>query len=195
MTSVDPLLRPGLLRDALSEAWRSLRSPRVPDYYVAEPNRTPRDLWLWRLDRIRDTLEQARAVLDQQGWTSGAWFTVQQPSGQPRRVSAAEAFDLRDPRRDVVSSCLVGTLVRLADDPDRAVSVPDAWGCVDELYEAMHERLGHHSFPPGRSYPHEQRRAHLRALTAWNDSPGRTREQVLDLVDRAIARTIVAPCL
>jgi hypothetical protein len=165
----------------------------VPDYFP-EPTRTPRNLWLWRLDRIRDTLEQARSVLDQQGWTSGAWFTVRQPSGQPRLATTAEAFALRDPRRDVVASCLVGALVRLADDPDRTASVADVWGCVDELYEALHERLGHDALPPGRIYSHPQRRAHLQTLTTWNDAPGRTREQVLDLVDCAIARTIVGPC-
>jgi hypothetical protein len=194
MASVVSLLRPGLLRDALGAAWQSLRTPPVPDY-LPGPTPTPRELWLWRLDGIRDTLEQARAVLEQQGWTSGAWFTIRQPSGQPRLVTTTEAFALRDPRRDVLSSCLVGTLVRLADDPDRAPSVADVWGCVDELHEALHERLGHEAFPPGRIYSHPQRRAHLQTLTAWNDAPGRTREQVLDLVDRAIARTIVGPCV
>ena len=58
----------------------------------------------------------------------------------------------------------------------------------------MHEQLGHHSFPPGRAYPQAERRVRLQGLTAWNDTPGRTREQVLDVVDRAVARTIVAAC-
>jgi hypothetical protein len=194
MTPVVPLLRAGLLRDAVGAAWRSLRTPQVPDYFPEQPP-SPRELWLWRLDRIRDTLEQARAALEQQGWTSGAWYTIREPSGRPRPVTTGEAFALRDPRRDVLGSCLVGALVRLADDPDRASSVTDVWGCVDELYEALHEQQGHDAFPPGRIYSHPQRRAHLQTLTAWNDSPGRTREQVLHLVDRAIARTIVAPCL
>jgi hypothetical protein len=193
MTPVDRSLRPAVLRAALSGAWRSLRTPRVPDCFP-EPAGSPRDLWLWRLDRVRAALDQAHVVLQQQGWASGGWFTVASASGQPRLVTTAEALDLRAGRQDVLGSCLVGALVRLADDPDRAVSVADAWGCVDELYEALHEQLAHHSFPPGRSYPHEQRRAHLRALTAWNDAAGRTREQVLELLDRAIARTIVAPC-
>lgn len=193
MSPIDPLVSAGSLREALGRAWTSLRRPPVPDYSPTPPP-TPRDLWLWRLDRIRDALEQARVVLETQGWTSGAWFSVQQPSGEVRRVTTAEAFALRDPRREVLGSCLVGTLVRLADDPDTAPSVQDAWGCVDELYEAMHEQLGHVSFPPGRSYSQAERRSRMQALTAWNDTPGRTREQVLDLVDRAIARTIVAPC-
>jgi hypothetical protein len=194
MTRSDPLAPTGSIRDVLTRAWSSWRTPVVPDYSPA-PAASPRERWLWRLDRIRDTLEQARVVLEQQGWTSGAWFTVRQPSGEPRPASTAEAFGLRDPRHAVLGACLVGTLVRLADDPDSAPSVSDVWGCVDELYEAMHEAMGHDSFPPGRVYAHQQRQAHLQALTAWNDAPGRTREQVLDLVDRAIARTLVAACV
>jgi hypothetical protein len=58
----------------------------------------------------------------------------------------------------------------------------------------MHERMGHESFPPGRVYSHEQRRARLRALTAWNDEPGRRVEDVLDLIDRAVSRTVLAAC-
>ena len=65
------------------------------------------------------------------------------------------------------------------------------WRATDELREAMHERLGHDALPPGRAYPMTQRRARLRSLTAWNDAPGRTEADVLDLIDRAISRTIV----
>jgi hypothetical protein len=126
MTRSDPLVQAGSIRAALGRAWTSWRAPAVPDYFPA-PAPSARQLWLWRLDRIRDTLEQARVVLEQQRWTSGAWFTVQQASGQARLATTAEAFALRDPRRDVLGSCLVGTLVRLADDPDSAPSVPDVW--------------------------------------------------------------------
>ena len=193
MTGSRPLTQAGAVRAALTRAWFSWRTPVVPDRLtVGTPS--PRELWLWRLDRVRDTLEQARAVLETQGWTSGAWFAVTTASGEPRLVSTREALALRDPRREVAGACLVGALVRLADDPDTAVSVSDVWGCVDELYEAMHEQHGHASFPPGRSYSYEQRRGHLQALTAWNDAPGRTRGQVVDLFDRAVARNMVAAC-
>ena len=86
----------------------------------------------------------------------------------------------------------MGHLLRVAEDPDTPQSVTDVWGAINELYEAMHERMGHRSLPPGRAYPHAVRLARLRALTAWNDAPGRTREDVLNLVDRAISRTILA---
>ena len=193
MASRDAQAPVGPLRAVLARAWLTWRTPVVPDYSPA-PLPTPHEEWLWRLDRVRDTLEQTRAALDEQGWVAGAWYSVQDASGAVRLASTAEAFALRDPRRDVRGACLVGTMLRLAEDPDRAASVEDVWGCVDELYEAMHEQAGHDSFPPGRCYPHGERRSHLQGLTAWNDAPGRTRGQVIDLVDRAVARTLVAAC-
>ncbi|GAA2108569.1 hypothetical protein GCM10009841_29120 [Microlunatus panaciterrae] len=172
-------------------ARESLRTPTVPDYSPAPDE--PRDVRLRQLDRVRDALEQARAVIARDGWTSGAWFTVESSSGA-RQAAPSEAYALLDPRSTVVSACLVGTLLRLADDPDRATSVRDVRACVDELYEATHEQMGHSPRPAGRSFPVTEQRARLQAVTAWNDAPGRTREQVLDVLDRAISRTIVAAC-
>ena len=177
----------------LARAWASLRIPPVPDYSVDEPT-DGRESWLRQLGRIRYALENARTALVRDGWTGGAWFTVEQSPGSFRRATAHEAFGLVGPQASVANACLVGTLLRMADDPDQVPTIADVWGCVDELYEAMHEQLGHHSFPPGRAYPSAERRARLQGLTAWNDTPGRTREQVLDVVDRAVARTIVAAC-
>jgi hypothetical protein len=168
--------------------------PQAPDH-VPTPTLTPREDWLRRLDRIRDLLEQTKASLVREGWTSGAWFSVPKPEGGVRRVGSAEAYSLLASGSAIGQGCLVGTMLRLVEDPDTAPSVADAWGSVDELYEAMHERMGHVSFPPGRVYSHEQRRAHLRALTAWNDEPGRRVEDVLDLVDRAVSRTVVGACM
>ncbi len=150
--------------------------------------------WLAQLARTRYALEQARFVLLRDGWTSGAWFSVATRTGEVRRVSTYESFGLLSAHAGVAHGCLVGTLLRMADDPDQAPTAHDVWHCVDELYEAMHESLGHTSQPAGRAYAHDERRARLRGLTAWNDERGRTREQVVDLVDRAIARTIVASC-
>ena len=194
MAEIDPAPRTqSTLSRVLVRAWASLRIPPVPDYSVDEPT-DGRELWLRQLARIRYALEGARAALVQHGWTSGAWFTVEQSPGSFRRATAQEAFGLVGPEASVLNACLVGTLLRMADDPDQVPTIADVWGCVDELYEAMHEQLGHHSFPPGRAYPHAERRARLQGLTAWNDAPGRTQEQVLDVVDRAVARTIVAAC-
>jgi hypothetical protein len=179
------------IRCLLGRAWTALRPPPPPDCYApAQPDE--RELRWRRLDRVRDLLEQAAAVIARDGFTSGAWFSVGQPSGAVRLVTGAAALPYRDSTAPVHSSCLVGTLVRLADDPDTAATPADAWACVDELYEAMHEQLGHASLPPGRCYSPAERRSRLRGLTAWNDAPGRTAEQVLDLLERAVSRTILA---
>ena len=115
-------------------------------------------------------------------------------SGTVRVADPSEAYALLAPGSTVTGACLVGAMLRLVEDPDTAPSVGDAWACVDELHEAIHERMGHDSFPPGRSYSHDQRRGHLRTVTAWNDERGRRLDDVLDVIDRAVARTIVAAC-
>ena len=187
-------------RQQASSAWQLLIDrarmvfcpPRAPDH-VPSPRLTPHEEWLLRLERIRDLLEQTRASLIRDGWTSGAWFSVAS-GGAVRQVSTAEAISLSRPGNQVSGACLVGAMMRLVDDPDTAPSVTDAWGCVDELFEAMHERMGHQSLPAGRIYSHDQRRAHLRALTEWNDAPNRHLDEVLELIDRAVSRTLLAAC-
>jgi hypothetical protein len=180
-------------RILIERARMMLWPPRAPDH-VPSPTLTAHEDWLRRLDRIRDLLEQTRASLIRDGWTSGAWFSVAS-GGAVRQVSTAEAIGLSGPGSLVRGACLVGAMLRLVDDPDTAPSVADAWGCVDELYEAMHERTGHQSLPAGRIYSHDERRSHLQALTAWNDASGRRLDEVLDLIDRAVSRTLLAACM
>ncbi|GAA3631949.1 DUF6197 family protein [Microlunatus ginsengisoli] len=180
-------------RVLLDRARTTLWPPHAPDH-IPSPGLTPEQDRLRRLDRTRDLLEQTRAALIGGGWTGGAWFAVDAGGGRTRPVSTAEAFDLVSSGAQVGATCVVGAILRLAENPDTAASIEDAWHCVDELHEAVHERLGHGSFPPGRIYPHEQRRDHLRVVTGWNDEPGRRVEDVIDVVDRAIARTMIAAC-
>ena len=199
----DPKLRSatGTIGRLFTRIRIALKPPPAPDF---APRFTPdldrgvpvdhRARWLAQLARTRYALEQGRFALERDGWTSGAWFSVATAAGEVRRVSTYETFGLLSARAGVAHGCLVGTLLRMAEDPDQVPTVHDVWHCVDELYEAMHESLGHTSYPPGRAYAHADRRARLRGLTAWNDERGRTQEQVVQLVDRAIARTIVASC-
>jgi hypothetical protein len=189
-------------KDTTATGWRSILqrlretlSPmafeRAPDYGPDSPDHG-RDLWLRQLARTRDLLEQGRAVVAAGGWTGGGtWYAVRQPDGTVRAATLEESFALRAPDAPVAGACVVGILIRLAEDPDRVPTSDDVWRATDELHEAMHESLGHDSFPPGRAYPLAQRRARLRDLTAWNDDPGRTSDDVLDLFERAISRTIV----
>ncbi len=182
------------LRNLVARARVAVRPPVVPDY--PEPTRSdaPRADWLRQLDRTRNALELGRAAIQRDGWTTGGWFGVAAYDGRVRVVGGAEAHGLVRPTEDIAGACTVGTLLRLAEDPDRPTSISDVRRCVDELHEALRETRGHPSQPAGQAYALATRRAHLRVLTAWNDAPGRTREQVVDLFDRAIGRTIVGSC-
>lgn len=182
------------LRAAVSRVRAALPVAAPPSY--VEPQDDPRVAWQRRLDRVRAALEQARADLVAQGWTQGAWFSVgpDGPAGTTRLAGVAESFGLVRPTSTVSGACLVGALLRRAEDPDRATTHTDVWGAVDELYEALHERMGHHSLPPGRVDAAGRRHAKLGVLTAWNDDPRTRREDVLDLLDRAVSRTVVGAC-
>lgn len=179
------------LRAALSRVRAALPVAAPPSY--VEPADDPLVAWQRRLDRVRAALEQARTDLAEQGWTQRAWFSVS-AGGTVRPATAAESFDLVRPSSAVSGACLVGALLRRAEDPDRATTHADVWGAVDELYEALHERMGHTSLPPGRVDSQARRHAKLGVLTAWNDDPRTRREDVLDLLDRAISRTVAGAC-
>ena len=180
------------LRAAVARVRSRLPIPCPPAY--VEPAGAPWQERLRRLDRIRAALEQGRFDLLRDGWTRGGWFSVADAAGRARPTSTAEAFAVLGSGAPVRGACLVGALLRQAGDPDRATSVADVWGCVDELVEALHEQAGYTGFPPGRCYPPTERRTRLRTLTAWNDTSGRTRAEVVGLLDRAIGRTIVGAC-
>ncbi len=182
--------------EALRAAWSRVRAalPVVAPPAYVEPLDDPRVAWQRRLDRVRAALEQGRADLVEHGWTQRAWFSVDTGGGATRLATPAEAFDLVRPTSAVSGACLVGALLRRADDPDRATTHDDVWGAVDELYEALHERMGHSSSPPGQVDTPERRHGKLAVLTAWNDEPTTRREDVLDLLDRAVSRTLVGAC-
>ena len=180
------------LRAVLARVRATLPVPPAPAY--VEPAADPDLGWRRRLDRVRAALEQARVDLVSQGWTQGTCFSVDAGAGATRPASRTEAFVLVRPTAPVSGACLVGALLRRAEDPDRATTHADVWGAVDELYEALHERMGHSSEPPGRVDSLEARHAKLQVLTSWNDDPRTRREDVLDLLDRAVSRTVVGAC-
>ena len=179
------------LRAALSRVRAAL--PVAPPPTYVEPQDDPRVAWERRLDRVRAALEQARVDLVEQGWTQRGWFSVD-AAGTVRPATVSESFALVRPTSTVSGACLVGALLRRAEDPDRATTHADVWGAVDELYEALHERMGHDSMPPGRVDARSRRHAKLTVLTAWNDDPRTRRADVLELLDRAVSRTLVGAC-
>lgn len=169
----------------------------VPDY---QPTAILDDsaVRLLELERTLDLLEQTKIRVADCGWTSGGWFSVG-AADLPGAGGPALRFADPDEQRVLLrrpseagAACLIGSMLLLAEDQDTAHSLDDVWRATDELYEAVHERAGHRSYPPGHRFAPSQRRAHLRALTTWNDEPGRSQGDVVDLLNRGISRTIAA---
>jgi hypothetical protein len=126
-------------------------------------------------------LEGARAELEA-GWVQGGWWSVTTADGGQRLATG----DAGGGPAHVDGACLVGALARAGSDVGRA---------VDAVYDALWASRGQASqLRPGELPPlpaPEVRLARVRTLTQWNDRPGRTREEVLALVDRAISATIM----
>jgi hypothetical protein len=148
--------------------WRTLMPP--PDV----------ELILDQLNRQLAVLEGARAELEA-GWVQGGWWSVSSPDGGHRLVTG----DAGGSPAHVDGSCLVGALAR-------AGSSADVGRAVDAVYDALWASRGQPSTPglPPLPAP-EVRQARVRTLTQWNDRAGRTQEEVLAVVDRAISATIM----
>jgi hypothetical protein len=125
-------------------------------------------------------LAGARALIAR-GWLQGGWYVLEAPDGRRRFVGAGSLT----PRSfgDVVQSCLVGALVESArwHTAEKGAAGP----AIDVLcHELSAPGTPADPWPPtpvGRT-------REVRELTTWNDHPGRTREDVLRLLDATIAR-------
>jgi hypothetical protein len=157
--------------------------PRIRGFIL--PAGHPADHRSARLRELLALLDFARAeVLS--GWIQGWWSA---PPGRGSLTTAAGS--LRTGPAEVSGVCLVGALERAAvAQPGGAGDVGRA---IDALYNTLWESTGHPVGPqPGGLDPLSAppvRLARVQWLTRWNDAPGRTREQVVDLIDQAITRT------
>ena len=144
------------------------------------------ELVLDQLNRQLAVLEGARAELEV-GWVQGGWWSVTSADGNQRLVTGYAAASGGSPDY-VDGSCLVGALAR-------AGSHSDVGRAVDAVYDALWASRGQASQPGTGGLPPvpspEVRLARVRTLTRWNDRPGRAREEVLAVVDRAISATIM----
>jgi hypothetical protein len=148
--------------------WRRLMPP--PDA----------ELILAQLKGQLAVLEGARAELEA-GWVQGGWWSVTSADGTHRLATG----DAGGSPAHVDGACLVGALAR-------AGSSSDVGRAVDAVYDALWASRGQPTpagLPPVPSP--EVRRARVRTLTQWNDRAGRTQEEVLAVVDRAISATIM----
>jgi hypothetical protein len=148
--------------------WRRLMPPPSAELILAQ------------LNGQLAVLEGARVQLEA-GWVQGGWWLVTSADGDRRLVTG----DAGGTPAHVDGSCLVGALAR-------AGSSSDVGRAVDAVYDALWASRGQPTsagLPPVPSP--EVRQARVRTLTQWNDRAGRTRAEVLALVDRAITATIM----
>src|SRR3954447_16911971 len=152
---------------------------------------------LRQLDEVLEVLATARSVVED-GWVQDAWFAVR-PASQPApappavRVSSSLSYPARD---DLAGACLVGAVVhavRLRHPGDARAEVDGVGPAIDVLWDAWQESRGLGSRGvAARVAPPAVRAARVRDLTRWNDQRGRRRGDVLDLLDLAASRTVMA---
>jgi hypothetical protein len=162
-------------------AWRNrlrLLSPRDPGA-VAPPERRAEDAY--------HVLQDARAVIEH-GWVQNRWFV---PAKAAARVGAPPAAAGDD--RGLPAACLVGAVVYAARRHGTPDDLAAAGSALDHLWDAWQEARGVDGAGiAGRAAPRDLRLARVRDLTRWNDHPGRTRQEVLGLLDVASSRAIMA---
>lgn len=141
-----------------------------------------------RLEEARALLERAREVVAA-GWVQDAFYVVRDGRGRLRPVSPLGLLLLS--RTDVAGACLVGAVAHASARSDRRERRGPAALAVDTLWDALAERTGRWNARPAADAPHPAARAaRVRDLAQWNDEPNRTRADVLELIDRAVSRTI-----
>jgi hypothetical protein len=144
------------------------------------------ELVLDQLNRQLAILEGARSELEV-GWVQGGWWSVTSADGNQRLVTGYAAAGGGSPDH-VDGSCLVGALAR-------AGSPSDAGRAVDAVYDALWASRDQPGAARDGGLPPVPapgvRLARVRTLTRWNDQAGRTQEEVLTVVDRAISATIM----
>jgi hypothetical protein len=123
---------------------------------------------------MRSLLERSAEVVSS-GWVQGAWFTVATRAG----TRVIPAHDVRRAASyPVVGACLVGAVVEGGGGP-RAVRSQLVRRTLDLTWHTLHED----PHEPVRWCPGpDVRLLRLLDLTRWNDAPGRTQSEVVDLL-------------
>ena len=140
------------------------------------------------LERLLALLEAARTELSA-GWVQGGWWATRTPDGRQAVLTGLAAGAAAG--GPVSAACLVGALIRAGSGLG---GDSEAGRAIEAVYDALWESQGQPAATPGRgllmvSSP-QVRQARVQTLTRWNDAAGRTSDEVLAVVDRAIARVI-----
>ena len=141
---------------------------------------------LAELHAVRELLERSVEVVGN-GWLQRGWFTVLTPEG----LRAVTAYNLDDAvGQPVVGACLVGGVVHGAGGP-AAVRTQLVQRTLGLLWHTLREDPDR----PVQWCPDPQtRRLRVLDLTRWNDSPARSRGEVVALLDaaqRTVTRELV----
>jgi hypothetical protein len=139
-----------------------------------------------RLEGAGALLERAR-VLVRDGWVQDSFYLIRGRHGEARPVSPFGLLLLT--RTDVVGACLVGAVAHASSAVDRVDRRGQAALAVDTLWQVLAED-GEVAGPDDMTHP-AARAGRVRELARWNDEPGRSRDEVLGLIDRAVSRTIL----
>lgn len=138
------------------------------------------------LERVLTLLEAARADLSA-GWVQNGWWATPADGGQQILVTGLAAGVSAPHNADAV--CLVGALIRAGATQGGDSEVGRA---IDAVYDALWEARGQPATSTGMLTvsPPQVRQARTQALTRWNDAQERASDEVLAILDRAIARVI-----
>ena len=98
------------------------------------------------------------------------------------------------PSRTVPQACLIGAVALALRERDaRAKLTVDGGPAIDFVWDAVQQARGlTRPGVAGRAAPPEVRLARMREVAQWNDRPGRSRADVLAVLDLAISRVIIA---
>jgi hypothetical protein len=172
------------LRDRLRSGRRTAGpagpEPGPPPALAAELERVR------RLEGTTALLERARALVAD-GWVQDSFYVVRGRNGENRPVSPFGLLMLT--RTDVVGACLVGAVAHASSAVDRRDRRAQAALAVDTLWQTLADETGAPG-SPDTGHP-GARAARVRELARWNDEPTRCHDDVLGLLDRAVARTIL----
>jgi hypothetical protein len=161
--------------------WRRLRA-------LAGPRQPSHEAQHARLERLLALLEAARAALSA-GWVQDGWWASPADGGQQILVTGLAAGPSAP--ATVGAVCLVGALIRAGAGQG---GDSEAGQAIDLVYDALWESRRQPAATPGPSVltasSPQVRQAKIQALTRWNDAQGRTSDEVLAILDRAIARVI-----
>jgi hypothetical protein len=140
------------------------------------------------LERLLVLLEAARADLSA-GWVQDGWWTSRADGGHQILLTGLAAGPSAP--GTVGAVCLVGALIRAGAGQGADSEVGRA---IDVVYDALWESRGQPAATPEPgvltvSSP-QVRQAKTQTLTRWNDQQGRTSDEILAVLDRAIARVI-----